>query len=307
MPLPPEYLTYPHRRPAMDHDRYRWSSLFDRAPLLLPGGAKVAVWITVVSEFFPLDEQGKPFKAPGGMVTAYPDFRHYTSRDYGNRVGIFRLFRALEKFGLPASVAMNAAVAERYPALVREVMGRGHEIVCHGYDMDTLHHSGLSEADERAMIHRSRDILAQATGTAPLGWWSPASAESFATPDLVKEAGFAYLCDWANDDLPYRMHTRAGDLYAFPLSEEISDRQIIFGYHHSENQFAEQIRDQFDCLYAEATQTGDGRVLSLVLYPYISGQPYRIRAVEEALGYLASHVGVWPTTGAGLLAALAPS
>ncbi len=306
MSLPAEYLTYPKRRHGMDHDRYRWSNLFDRAPLQLPGGAKVALWITVASEFFPLDEKGKPFKAPGGMVTAYPDFRHYTSRDYGNRVGIFRLFRVLEKWGLPASVAMNAALAERYPILVRETLQRGHEIVCHGYDMDSLHHSGMAEAEEQALIAKARDILTQATGTVPQGWWSPASSESFATPDLLKEAGFAYCCDWANDDLPYRLHTRAGDLYAFPLSEEISDRQIIFGYHHTEAQFAEQLRDQFDWLHAEATQTGSARVMSIVLYPYISGQPYRIKAVEDALGYMVQHGG-WATTGAGLLNLLGPA
>jgi peptidoglycan/xylan/chitin deacetylase (PgdA/CDA1 family) len=306
MALAPEYLEYPHRRHAMDHERYRWSNLFDRLPLQFPGGAKVALWVTIASEFFPLDEKGKPFKAPGGMVTPYPDLRHYTSRDYGNRVGIFRLFRALERVGCPASVAMNAAVAERYPALVREATQRGHELVCHGYDMDTLHHSGLAESDERAIIARSRDVLAQASGTAPLGWWSPASAQSFATPDLLREAGFAYCCDWANDELPYRQRTRTGDLYALPLSEELSDRQIIFGYHHTEARFAQQVRDQLDWLLAEAAQTGCPRVMSLVLYPYISGQPYRIWAVEEALDYVARQPGVWATTGAGLLATLPP-
>jgi hypothetical protein len=93
MPLPDEYLQYPHRRHAMDHNRYEWSNLFERKPVEWKNGAHVALWVTVVSEFFPLNQQGKPFKAPGGMVTPYPDFRHYSSRDYGNRVGIFRLFR----------------------------------------------------------------------------------------------------------------------------------------------------------------------------------------------------------------------
>ncbi|WP_448517912.1 polysaccharide deacetylase family protein [Rhodoflexus sp.] len=301
MSLPEEYLQYPKRRHAMDHDRYKWSNLFERKPLAFPNAANIALWVTVVSEFFPLNQQGKPFKAPGGMVTAYPDFRHYSSRDYGNRVGIFRLFRLFEQLGIKASVAMNAAVAERYPLLAREAVGRGYEIICHGYDMDTIHHSGMSEAEEREIILRSRQILTDITGIVPQGWLSPASSESFLTPDLVQEAGFSYLCDWANDDLPYTFHTRQGSLLAMPYSEEISDRQIIFGYHHTEAQFVEQIKDQFDTLLAESKTYG-GRVLSLVLYPYISGLPYRIHAVEEALRYILQHPGVWSATGADIAA-----
>lgn len=296
MPLPDEYLQYPHRRHAMDHERYRWSNLFERPPVSFPNGAHLALWITVVSEFFPLNQQGKPFKAPGGMVTPYPDFRHYSSRDYGNRVGIFRLFRLFEQLRIRVSVAMNAAVAERYPLLARETVGRGYEIICHGYDMDTVHHSGMSEDEEREIIRKSKQIIADVTGTEPKGWLSPASAESFLTPDLVREEGFSYFCDWANDDMPYVFQTRGGSLLAMPYSEEISDRQIIFGYHHTEAQFVEQVKDQFDTLFAESKRYG-GRILSLVLYPYISGLPYRIHAVEEALRYILQRPGVWTATG----------
>jgi hypothetical protein len=284
----------------MDHERYRWSNLFERPPVTWPDGAHVALWVTVVSEFFPLNQVGKPFKAPGSMVTPYPDFRHYSSRDYGNRVGIFRLFRLFEKLGIKASVAMNAAVAERYPVLAREVVSSGYEIICHGYDMDTIHHSGMSEADEREIIRKSKNIITDVTGVAPQGWLSPASAESFFTPDLVQEEGFSYLCDWANDDMPYVFQTRRGSILAMPYSEEISDRQIIFGYHHTEAQFVEQVKDQFDTLLAESKHYG-GRILSLVLYPYISGLPYRIQAVEEALRYITQRPGVWSATGSDIL------
>jgi len=303
MPLPDEYLQYPHRRHAMDHNRYEWSNLFERKPVEWKNGAHVALWVTVVSEFFPLNQQGKPFKAPGGMVTPYPDFRHYSSRDYGNRVGIFRLFRIFKKYGIKASVAMNAAVAERYPVLAREVINNGYEIICHGYDMDTIHHSGMSEDQEREIVSKSKKIIHETTGIAPQGWLSPASSESFLTPDLVQEEGFRYLCDWANDDMPYTFRTRNGSLIAMPYSEEISDRQIIFGYHHTEAQFAEQVKDQFDVLLAESKHYG-GRILSLVLYPYISGLPYRIQAVEEILRYISQRPGVWSATGSEIMAAI---
>src|SRR5215471_13636600 len=155
MSLPPDYLRYPKRGYGMDHDRYDWSMLSRRAPVAWPNGARVALWIVPSLEWFPLDMAGKPFKPPGAMVNAYPDLRHYTLRDYGNRVGIFRVMTALERFGLKASVALNAAVAHRHPSLLKACVARGWEVIGHGLDMDRLHHEGLAEADERALIART--------------------------------------------------------------------------------------------------------------------------------------------------------
>ena len=114
--LPNDYLDYPLRRHGMDHERYDWSMLPRRTPVRWPGGARIALWVVPALEWFPLDMKGQPFKPPGAMQTAYPDLRHYTLRDYGNRVGIFRIMQALQQHGIPATAAVNAAVAVRYPA-----------------------------------------------------------------------------------------------------------------------------------------------------------------------------------------------
>src|SRR5689334_2910214 len=159
MSLPPDYLEYAHRRYGMDHDRYGWSILPRRKRVSWPGGARIALWVVPALEWFPLDMKGKPFKPPGALVTAYPDLRHYTLRDYGNRVGIFRVMRALDRFGIRASVAMNAAVAVRYPSLVQSCVDRGWEIVAHGLDMDHLHYQGLPVEEERRLVRRTLEIL----------------------------------------------------------------------------------------------------------------------------------------------------
>ncbi len=150
MSLGDEYLKYTKRRYGMDHDRYQWSILQKRKPVTWPGGAKVALWVVPALEFFPLDQSAKPFKAPGGMVTPYPDLRHYTLRDYGNRVGVFRVFEVLDGLGIKASVAVNSKVAERYPFLIHEIGRRGWEIIAHGVDMGRLHYGGMDEAEEAA-------------------------------------------------------------------------------------------------------------------------------------------------------------
>lgn len=303
MSLPEEFLSYPMRRHGMDNDRYSWSNLFERKKINLPNNHKVAIWVTVLSEFFPLNPKGKPFKAAGSMVTAYPDFRHYTTRDYGNRVGIFRLWNTLEKFGLKCSVAINAEVGVRYPFLIQEINRRGHEIIAHGIDMDMLHYGGLDESIERQQIKQSVDTLRQLSGQKVNGWLSPAYCQSPNTPDLLKELGLDYCCDWANDNLPYPMQTKYGELTILPLSQEINDRQIIVDYHHNEAQFLEQLKDNFDCLYTEANKYG-GRIISIVLTPYISGLPYRIHALEEAFAYMTSFEGVISMTGNEIIEAL---
>ena len=298
--LPNDYLDYPLRRYGMDHDRYDWSMLPRRAPVQWPGGARIALWVVPALEWFPLDMKGQPFKPPGAMQTAYPDFRHYTLRDYGNRVGIFRIMQALDRHGIRASAAVNAAVAVRYPTLIQACVQRGWEIIANGLDMDHLHHGGLDAAQERAWIRQTLDILNKASGQQVRGWLSPAKSESFNTPDLLAEAGLDYACDWVNDDMPYAMRTSHGPLHAMPHPIDIDDATILVQNHHTEDDFRDALTDQFDLLYREASPE-NGRVMEISLHPWVIGQPYRIRALEEALAHIMRHQGVWAATGSEIL------
>jgi peptidoglycan/xylan/chitin deacetylase (PgdA/CDA1 family) len=277
MPIPDDYLQYPRRRYGMDHDRYDWSILPQREKVAWPGGARIALWVVTALEWFPLDMKGQPFKPPGALVTAYPDLRHYTLRDYGNRVGIFRVMQALDRHGIRASAAINAAVAARYPSLVTECTGRGWEIVGHGLDMDHLQYEGLPVAAERELVAKSLATLRDVSGRPVRGWLSPARSESLAT-------------------------LRAGGrtIHAMPHSPDLDDYAILVNNHHGEDEFRDQLIDQFDVLYAEAATQG-GRIMAISLHPWVTGQPYRIGALESALAHCMKHPGVWPATGAEFL------
>lgn len=301
MSLDPAYLEYPRRREGYDHDLYTWSPLRERAPVAWPEGKALAVWAVVSLEWFPITPSDKPFRAPGHMQTAYPDYRHYTSREYGSRVGVYRLLDAFAKAGVKASFATNSAIAERYPSLVADVVSAGHEIVAHSTDMNGTIASGLPEDDERALIAQSLDTLEKATGTRPRGWHSIARSQSFATPRLLAEAGVAYCCDWANDEMPYAMTTEAGRLVNIPLNHELSDRQIISVQQHSADSYAQQMTDAADWLTAEAAREGGGRMLPLQLTPYIMALPYRIGSLEALLGALAQRSDTWFATGGEIL------
>jgi peptidoglycan/xylan/chitin deacetylase (PgdA/CDA1 family) len=296
MALDPDYLRYPMRRYGMDHDRYDWSILPRRPAVTWPNQAKIALWITVALEFFPLDQRGEPFKLPGGMVTPYPDLRHYTLRDYGNRVGVYRLLRLFDKLGLRVSWAINSRLAERYPSLLRTVVDRGDEVVGHGVDMDHPHYGGQPPDEERALIRDSLSVLRGASGQPVLGWISPGKSESMNTPDLLAAEGVAWFGDWINDDMPYLFRTTTMPLVALPHSSEINDRQILVDFRHSEGDFADQVADQFAFLAREA-QTQGGRIMALTLHPWVIGQPHRIGALERALTAIVTEGGLWNASG----------
>lgn len=295
MSLDPAYLEYPKRREGMDHDLYPASNLFERAPIAWPNGAKVAVALFVNLEWFPITPSDTPFRAPGHMVTPYPDYRHYTAREYGTRVGFYRLLDAFAKAGVKVTVAINSAIAERYPSIVADILEDGHEIIAHSTDMNGTIATGLAEEEERALILAARDTLARAMGHAPRGWQSIARSQSWNTPRLLVEAGFDYMCDWVNDDLPYLATTGAGTIVSMPFNHELSDRQIINVQQQSMDSMARQIEDAFDWLSAEAGRFG-GRVLPLTLTPYITGLPYRMDRFEALLATLAGKEGAWFAT-----------
>jgi len=303
MTLPGEFLEYPHRKRGMDQTWYDWSSMFRRPPVRWPEGARVALWVVVPLQWFPLDMAASvPFMPAGGVDEPYPDFRNYTHRDYGNRVGIFRVIKVLERLGIRATAAVNAAVCERYPRLIEEVRAHGWEFIAHGLHMGRVHHAGLDKNDEAAMVSQTVATIRRATGQVVRGWLSPGCSESLHTLDLVAAQGIEYVCDWVNDEMPYAMRTAAGTTYSMPYGYDMSDTTLIGQFHYTADEFAEQVQDQFDLLYREAATQG-GRVLSLTVHPWLIGQPHRIAALERALVHVTAHAGVWAATGSEILAA----
>lgn len=298
--LDDSYLQYPERSYGMDHDRYDWSMLVDRQPVAWPDGKRVALWVNVGLQYFPLNQEGKPFKVPGGMTMPYPDLRHYSLRDYGNRVGIFRFLDAFDRFGVTPTFAVNTRLAERVPYLMDVLKERGDEILCHGYHMDALHYGGQDAAEEAALIERALDGLRALSGQDVTGWISPARSESANTPDLLAANGVEYFCDWVNDDMPYGFRTEHGELTAMPLSLELEDRFVIVNNGHAEDSWVDQVCDACDFLLAEADEQG-GRILSLNIHPWLLGQPHRIGKLERVLEYVTAQDGMWSASASEIL------
>lgn len=298
-------LDYPNRHYGNDHDRYAWSMLTDRAPLTWPQGQGLAVVVVVPLQFFPLNPAGTPVKVAGNMTMPYPDLRHYTLRDYGNRVGIHRVLSALDNASVVPTFAVTTRLFEREPLLRERIVARGDEIMCHSWSMDTAHAGGLEEDTERELVRRSVSRLRELTGQPVRGWLSPGKLNSPNTPDLIAAEGIEYFCDWVNDELPYRWNVSTGELWSMPLSTEISDTFTLVDNLHSEESWADQVCDAADLLHAEAAEQG-GRILSLTVTPWLLGQPHRISHLERVLEHVSSLPGVWSASASSVLDAAKP-
>lgn len=290
--LPDDYLQYPRRSYGMDHDLYDWSMLSDRQKINWPDGKKLALWVNVPIQFFPLNQRGEPFKVPAGMTMPYPDLRHYSLRDYGNRVGIYRLFKAFDQYDIKPTFAINAQAAMRMPNLMEQINDRGNDVICHGMHMDALHHNGLSEQQEKDLIQKSLETLGNTINSEIKGWLSPAKNQSSNTLELLSQFGLGFVCDWVNDDMPYQFKTKQGSLSNMPLSTELEDYFVIQQNFHSEQSWLEQICDACDFLIEEAKQKG-GRLLALNIHPWLMGQPHRIDFLEQLFEHLSKNQDIW--------------
>jgi allantoinase len=291
------------RRVGMDHEHYDWSPLSTRGRLRWPGEARLAVCVLVSlehTEWHPPEGSVQVVTAAGGLaVRPFPDYTRLSHREYGHRVGIFRLLDVLEKHGLKATVAMDALTAEHYPYLVRHCLERGCEIIGHGISVTRMISSQMSESAERDYIKSAMAALTRATGHVPVGWLGPEYGESARTPQLLAQAGIRYVCDWANDEQPYRMKTSQGELFALPIMLELDDLHALGERRIPVTRYAELLTDGFDQLYRDGAR--NGRLLVLHLHPWLSGQPFRIRYLDKALGTMMRRHGVWTASGSEII------
>jgi allantoinase len=286
------------RGPGMDHSFYEWSPMPGRPPLRWPGGAAIALCVIVSLEQVEwVPEEGSvpaPSAVPFGPYPAVFDPIALSLHDYGNRVGVFRVMRALDRCGLKASAAVDALVAERNSFLVRECLDRGWEPMGHGVSLSRMVTEAMSEATERELIRRSLDALERTTGKRPTGWLGVEYGESSRTLKLLAEEKIEYVCDWPNDEQPYRMETPAGPLVSLPVTAALDDVLAIRLRSIPASRWAQTVVDASDRLIAEGCASG--RLLVLNLHPYLIGQPFRIKHLEGVLEYLTGRSEVWPAT-----------
>lgn len=268
---------------TLPRDRAPYSAIVDRPPLKLPGTAKVVLWSIVNLEVWdigrPMARQVLP--APTG-IPLLPDVPNWSWHEYGMRVGVWRFFKLYQRLGIRPTLSINARVCEDYERVAAEARSSGWEFMGHVYDQMPIHKA----EDQRGLINRSMDILERFTGKRPIGWLGPGLTQTYETPELLAEAGVKYIGDWVWDDEPADIETDKGPLVTLPYTVELNDIPMMMVQHHESPYWLTRCKDTLDRLHMEGAERA--KIMAVAVHPYISGQPHRIRYLEELYDYAAS-------------------
>jgi allantoinase len=273
----------------MDNPLYRYSPIVGRKPLVWPNKARLAFYIGLNVEHFQVDKPSTSIFGGPAMLT--PDPLNFGWRDYGVRVGIWRMMETLDKYKVRASVLLNAAVCKHYPQIIDAGRERKWAWCAHGVDNSTFH-TGLSMEEERKVLKEIVETITDATRQPVKGWLGPALTETFETPKLLRELGLTYLLDWCADDQPFPLNVEG--MISVPYGIELNDITMFVSKSLSGEAFYQCVVDQFDQLYKESAVSG--KVMSLSLHPFVINAPFRHKYLEKALDYITAHSDVWLTT-----------
>ncbi|WCT74347.1 polysaccharide deacetylase family protein [Sphingomonas naphthae] len=281
---------------------YDYVPLPDRQPLKWPNGARVALILTFNLETWDLTKDTpKPYYAGGPAILPdilpghTPDFPNYSWREYGQRVGIWRLIDLFDKLGVKASCTTNAVTFERRRQMTDAVLERGWELLAHNWEQgELLTDYALDPAKEREIVLRTLDAFEKHTGRKSKGWLSSSLRGTLQTADILAEQGCTFYCDIMNDDQPYLLRTPNGPIVSTPYSNEINDFTFITRKNFTTDQFAQALIEEFDVLYEEGETSG--RIMNVGLHPHVAGRAHRIRAIREFIQHVQSKTGVWWAT-----------
>jgi peptidoglycan/xylan/chitin deacetylase (PgdA/CDA1 family) len=282
--------TFKHsQRTSMHNSLYNYSPIVDRPKITWPGGARVAFYIGLNVEHFEIDKPSTSIW--NGTAHLRPDPLNYGWRDYGARVGIWRLIQTFDRLGLRPSALLNSDVCDHYPQIISAGLQRKWAWLAHGRNNSTLQTDMTPEA-ERTFLQHVVETITKATGERPQGWMGPGLSETFETPRILRELGLSYVLDWCADDQPFALNVPG--MISVPYAIELNDINLFISKNLSGEEFYRAVVDQFEQLYEDSEISG--RVMALALHPFVVSQPFRHKYLVKALEYIVSHRHVWLTT-----------
>ena len=279
-------------KPMRRADRYEDTFIFERKPFKWPGNKTLAVWIAPNVEVWHYDSPAGTAVSPN-VANRVPDVINYAWREYGMRVGLWRLADVLDAAGIKASVALNSAICETFPKAMEQMKKRGWEFMGHG-TTNSENLAGLALEKEREVIQHVLKTIEQSTGKKVRGWLGTGLTQTYNTLDILAEEGVTYCGDWNSDDQPYPMKVKKGKMISIPYCMEINDLPLFIRKNYTGEQYYKSLIDQFDTLYADSGK--HSRVMGIPLHPMITGQPLRIKYLQQAIAYIKKHERVWFAT-----------
>jgi allantoinase len=281
---------------------FKYVPLPERPRLSWPNGARIALWVAPNIEFFPLDSNvpGQNNERIPPQQAWYPSVWNWSLRDYGNRIGIWRIFDVMEKHGMRGTAPLNSRICDEHPQIIDRAMKLGWEFMGHN-QINSVRCIDVKPEEERNEIRQALDRIGRATGRRPSGWLGAGLAETWNTLDHLVAENCTYVSDWTNDEQPYVMTINGRTLVSLPYSSDINDVPCYFNQKLTPDDYEKALRRQFDVLYRDGAT--NGRVLGIPVHPFVTGTPQRIGAFDNALAYMLSHTAVWAVTGSEIVKA----
>lgn len=280
----------------LPRERVPYSAIVDRAPLRLPGGARMVVWTIVNVEEWSIERNMPRTVLPPPMgQPLQPDLPNWAWHEYGMRVGFWRFVDLLARRRVTPTMAVNGSAIEGYPRVVEAARDAGWEFMGHGFHQRPMHHV----EDQRQAIRDTIAAIRAFTGKAPRGWESPGLTETYDTIDILHEEGIEYVADWVLDDQPVKIRTSKGHIVSVPYTLEVNDIPMMALQHHGSEEMLRRGAAQFDRLYAESETSA--RVMAISIHPYITGVAHRIGWLEKLYEHIQSRPGVLLWTGGKIL------
>ena len=278
---------------------YDWVPITKRKPLKWPKGKRLVLIMTMNCEYWDLLKDSKetyyaggPQMIPDPLPGNVSDFPNFTWREYGQRVGVWRLFKVFEEAGVPLSCHFNAKLMLERPEVAAHVKAMGWEAVAHNYEQGELLTRFMFDAKkERKVILETLKVYEKVMGKKAKGWLSSSLRGTPRTPDIIAEAGLKFFCDYMNDDQPYLIQTDHGPIVSIPYSIEINDFTFFHRRAMTSADALKMLKENFDELYSEGAETG--KLMNVGIHPHVSGHPHRMRMYRKFLKYAKSHKGVW--------------
>jgi allantoinase len=277
-------------------ERIAYSPISTRAPLKLPDGKRMAVWVIVNVEEWDINQtMPRTVLTPPAGGSPMPDIPNWAWHEYGNRVGFWRMLKVFDDFNIPAALAINGSAIAAYPQIADAAKARNWEFMGHGFTQRNMQ----KVENEQDDIRKTADVIEAATGKRPRGWLGPGLTESWNTPDLLKEEGYEYVCDWVLDDQPVWLKTTTNPIVNIPYTQECNDVAMMLIQHHKASEYYDRAIDQFEQIYEDSADSA--RIMALVVHPYIMGAPHRLKHFRKIFETIQQKSDVTFMTGEQIL------
>lgn len=261
----------------------------------LPENNNLAIWFIINIEY---DRYDMPVSTPvyGGTTNYQPDVFNYSWRNYGLRVGFWRLADLFTDLDIHPTIALNAEICDHCPQIIDEITTNKWPIMGHGLT-NSIRLAGKDEDEERAIIRETKNTIETHTNTPISGWLGPGLTETFNTLDILAEEEFEYVADWSNDDQPYSFNTTPKPILSIPYAVDLNDVAVFTAFRYTAKDYHDALLDQFTHLYTEGREPGNAKIMAVPIHPYLLGQPHRFTYFKQAIEKFTRHPNVWFTTG----------